>query len=177
MADNSNPRNKQATLFKRLTRLFSGPIVNYNKQQIKRLKSTSIKNYTFTTSTGKEFKKKEYYNLFEPLQSKQLSEQNREYRSADFDQMEYMPEIASSLDVYADEITTSSEISPIVRVDCQNQEIKQIINILLYSVLNIDFNIFGWARSMCKYGDYFLYLDIDDELGITNVVPLPLREN
>ena len=61
MADNSNPRNKQATLFKRLTRLFSGPIVNYNKQQIKRLKSTSIGNYTFTTSTGKEFKKKEYY--------------------------------------------------------------------------------------------------------------------
>ena len=70
MADNSNPRNKQATLFKRLTRLFSGPIVNYNKQQVKRLKSTSIKNYTFTTSTGKEFKKKEYYNIFEPLQSK-----------------------------------------------------------------------------------------------------------
>ncbi len=176
MADNSNPRNKQATLFKRLTRLFSGPIVNYNKQQVKRLKSTSIKNYTFTTSTGKEFKKKEYYNIFEPLQSKQLSEQNREYRYADFDQMEYMPEIASSLDVYADEITTSSEISPIVRVDCQNQEIKHIINVLLYSVLNIDFNLFGWARSTCKYGDYFLYLDIDEELGITNVVPLPLRE-
>ena len=89
--------------------------------------------------------------------------------------MEYMPEIASSLDVYADEITTSSEISPIVRVDCQNQEIKHIINVLLYSVLNIDFNLFGWARSTCKYGDYFLYLDIDEELGITNVVPLPLE--
>jgi hypothetical protein len=27
-----------------------------------------------------------------------------------------------------------------------------------------------------RYGDYFLYLDIDEELGITNVVPLPLRE-
>ena len=69
MAENSNPRNKQATLFKRLTRLFSGPIVNYNKQQIKRLKSTSIKNYTFTTSTGKEFKKKEYYNLLSPYKA------------------------------------------------------------------------------------------------------------
>jgi hypothetical protein len=29
---------------------------------------------------------------------------------------------------------------------------------------------------MCKFGDYFLYLDIDDDLGITNVIPLPVRE-
>ena len=130
MADNSHPRNKQATLFKRLTRLFSGPIVNYNKQQIKRLKSTSIKNYTFTTSTGKEFKKKEYYNLFEPLQSKQLSEQNREYRYADFDQMEYMPEIASAIDIYADEMTTSNSFEPLLNIKCTNLEIKTILHYL-----------------------------------------------
>jgi hypothetical protein len=29
---------------------------------------------------------------------------------------------------------------------------------------------------MCKYGDYYLYLDIDDKMGITNVIPLPVRE-
>ena len=94
MADNSNPRNKQATLFKRLTRLFSGPIVNYNKQQVKRLKSTSIKNYTFTTSTVKSSRKKNTI-ISEPFQSKQLSEQNREYRYADFDQMEYIRDLVT----------------------------------------------------------------------------------
>ena len=31
-------------------------------------------------------------------------------------------------------------------------------------------------RDRCKYGDYYLYLDIDDSLGITNVIPLPVRE-
>ena len=36
--------------------------------------------------------------------------------------------------------------------------------------------MFGWARTMCKYGDYYLYLDIDDEMGVTNVIPLPVRE-
>ena len=123
MADNSNPRNKQATLFKRLTRLFSGPIVNYNKQQVKRLKSTSIKNYTFTTSTGKEFKKKEYYNIFEPLQSKQLSEQNREYRYADFDQMEYMPEIAQRWMCTPMRLQLPQSL-PIVRVDCQTKRLS-----------------------------------------------------
>ena len=31
-------------------------------------------------------------------------------RYADFHQMEYMPEIASALDIYADEMTTSHQI-------------------------------------------------------------------
>jgi hypothetical protein len=29
---------------------------------------------------------------------------------------------------------------------------------------------------MCKFGDYYLYLDVDDDLGVTNVIPLPVRE-
>ena len=29
---------------------------------------------------------------------------------------------------------------------------------------------------MCKYGDYYLYIDLDDTMGITNVIPLPVRE-
>ena len=74
-----------------------------------------------------------------------------------------MPEIASALDIYADEITTSTTFSPLVNIDCPNREIKDIIQTLLYTVLNIESNLFGWARSMCKYGDYYLYLDIDEQ--------------
>ena len=29
---------------------------------------------------------------------------------------------------------------------------------------------------MCKYGDYFLYLDIDDNLGVQSVIGLPSQE-
>ena len=87
-----------------------------------------------------------------------------------------MPEIASALDIYADEITTSTVFNPLVGIDCHNREIKDILETLLYNVLNINSNLFGWARSMCKYGDYFLYLDVDDDTGITNVIPLPVRE-
>ena len=25
---------------------------------------------------------------------------------------------------------------------------------------------------MCKYGDFFLFLDIDEKFGVTNVVPI-----
>ena len=29
---------------------------------------------------------------------------------------------------------------------------------------------------MCKYGDFFLYLDLNPEVGITNVIGLPSQE-
>ena len=69
MADNTNnnqknPRNQDSTLFRRPTRLFSGPIVNYNQPSVTRSSPRTVKKYTFTTATGKEFKKEEYYNPF-----------------------------------------------------------------------------------------------------------------
>ena len=178
MVDNNqnNPRNNESNLFRRLTRLFSGPIVNYRQPSVVRTTPRTVKKYKFKTSSGKEFKKKEYYNPFSGLQNKVLMNRDKQLRYTDFDQMEYTPELASALDVYADEITTSSEITSLVHIECHNREIKDIIHTLLYSVLNVESNLFGWARSMCKYGDYFLYLDVDDDLGITNVIPLPIRE-
>jgi len=97
-------------------------------------------------------------------------------RYADFDQMEYTPEIASGLDIYADEMTTFSVYRPIVDIACSNQEIKSVIETLLYNILNIQFNLYGWARSMCKYGDLFLYLDIEQDEGIKNTIGLPANE-
>ena len=182
MADNNNnnnsnnPRNNQSNLFKRLTRLFSGPIADYDRPAVIRGNRRDVTKYTFTSSTGREFKKREYHNAFGDLTNKALYNRNKQVRYTDFEQMEYMPEIASTLDIYADEITTSTTFSPLINIDCQNREIKDILNTLLYKVLNAEANLFGWARSACKYGDYFLYLDIDDKLGITNVIPLPVRE-
>ena len=181
MADNNNnnsnnPRNVQSPLFKRLTRLFSGPMVDYDRPAVIRSNRRDITKYTFTSSTGKEFKKKEYHNPFSGLTNKVLYQRNKQMRYTDFEQMEYMPEIASALDIYADEITTSTAFNPLINIDCQNREIKDILQTLLYNVLNSEANLFGWARSTCKYGDYYLYLDIDDKLGVTNVIPLPVRE-
>lgn len=178
MADNktNNPRNQTSPLFRRLTRLFSGPLVDYDNPSVTRGTARTTKKYTFTSSTGREFKKKEYYNPFGDLTNKTLLDRSKQVRYTDFEQMEYMPEIASTMDIYADEITTSTALTPLVNVDCHNREIKEILHTLLYTVLNVESNLFGWSRSMCKYGDYYLYLDIDDKLGITNVIPLPVRE-
>ena len=42
----------------------------------------------------------------------------------------------------------------------------------LYDVLNIEFNLWPWVRNMCKYGDFFLALEMAEGKGIVNVSPL-----
>tara|TARA_R100000234_G_scaffold119758_1_gene103621 strand:- start:622 stop:2583 length:1962 start_codon:yes stop_codon:yes gene_type:complete len=172
-----NVRNPASPLFKRLTRLFSGPIVNYRAQNVNQNRRTDLDKYSsrFTSASGKQFKKMEY-NPFSDLAANVYLNQSRLQRYIDFDQMEYEPIIASALDIYADEMTTSSHMAPLLNIHCQNEEIKIILNSLFHNVLNIEHNIFNWCRTMCKYGDYILYLDIDDKHGIENVISLPLRE-
>jgi len=87
-----------------------------------------------------------------------------------------MPELASALDIYADEMTTFSALSPMLNIKCRNDEIKAVLNILYHNVMNIEHNLFGWCRTMCKYGDFVLYLDIDDEMGVQSTIAIPLQE-
>jgi len=173
----NNPRNPTSTLFKKLTRLFSGPIVNRRVQMYRKQRRKDLNKYRsqFYSTSGLQFKKSTY-NPFDVMQTNQISNQNRAERYMDFDQMEYTPEIASSLDIYADEMTTSTHLQPMLRINCQNEEIKTILTGLYENVLNINFNLFGWSRTMCKYGDFFLYLDVDEEEGIQNVIGLPPQE-
>ena len=173
--DSSNTRNPQSTLFKRLTRLLSGPIVNYRAQTPRKEKRRHLDKYKFRSASGKQFKKTTY-DPFENLTSNIMANQNRIERYADFEQMEYEPIIASALDIYADEMTTSNDYNRLVSVKCPNEEIKDILENLYFGILNIEFNLFGWCRSMCKFGDYFMYLDIDEEMGVRNAIGLPNGE-
>jgi hypothetical protein len=170
-----NPRNPQSPLFKRLTRLLSGPIVNRRVQMQRRYRRAQLDKFKFTSAGGLNFKRTSY-NPYDNLSAQVMANQNRQERYLDFDQMEYMPEINSSLDIYADEMTTSTILSPLLKIDCNNDEIKVILDNLYHKILNIDSNLFGWCRTMCKFGDYFLYLDIDETHGIKNAVGIPLEE-
>ena len=173
----NNPRNPQSLLFRRLTRLLSGPLTNYRTQTNHRLRRIQLDQYAskFTSASGKDFKKTAY-NPYDNLQAQAMASQARTERYVDFDQMEYTPEIASAMDIYADEMTTHSALSSVLNIRCDNEEIKLILHSLYYDVLNIEYNLFSWCRAMCKYGDFFLYLDLDESLGITSVIGLPTSE-
>tara|TARA_R110000787_G_scaffold210593_2_gene320375 strand:+ start:3457 stop:5394 length:1938 start_codon:yes stop_codon:yes gene_type:complete len=178
MARNSrNTRNPRSELFKSLTRLLSGPLVNRRSQTGRRLRRGQLDKYStdFTSASGKEFKRSKYNSLGN-MNTGIVSSHNRAERYVDFDQMEYTPEIASALDIYADEMTTHSALQPMLNVKCSNEEIKALLQSLYHDVLNVEFNLFGWSRSMCKYGDFFLYLDVDDDIGIKSGIGLPIQE-
>ena len=177
MAEGNNSRNQDSPLFRRLTRLFSGPIVNYRAQQPRRERRKQMDKYAkdFVSASGQQFKKTEY-NPFAGLSANVMAAQDRARRYADFDQMEYMPELASALDIYADEMTTSNHFNKLLKINCPNEEIKNVLTSLYYNILNLEFNLFGWSRTMCKYGDFYLYLDIDEKQGITNAMGLPGNE-
>jgi hypothetical protein len=157
MAENkNNPNNPQSELFRRLTRLFSGPIVNWRTQMNRKIRRTALDKYAtqFRSASGQQFRKAEY-SPFDVMHSKIMAQQNRAERYVDYEQMEYMPEIASALDIYADEMTTHSALSPMMHIDCSNEEIKAVLGSLYENVLNLDHNLFGWCRSMCKFGGFY----------------------
>ena len=91
----------------------------------------------------------------------------KDYESMDSDSI-----ISSALDIYADESTMKSEYGNVVEIHSDNDNIYDILHNLFYDILNIEFNLWPWVRNMCKYGDFFLHLDINDKYGITNVIPL-----
>ena len=178
MAKNKkNTRNPQSILFRRLTRLLSGPLVNYRTQTNHRLRRIDLDKYAskFTSASGRTFKKTAY-DPYANLQANVMANQQRTERYVDFDQMEYTPEISSALDIYADEMTTHSKLKKLLEIDCHNEEIKSVLESLYYNVLNIEHNLFSWCRTMGKYGDFFLYLDIDEDIGIQSVIGLPTAE-
>ena len=171
----NNPRNATSELFKRLTRLLSGPIVDRRREAPRKNKRRQLDKYKFTSASGQQFKKSSY-NPYEVLQLDFMATQSRLDRYVDFDQMEYTPEIASALDIYADEMTTSNAFHSMLRIKTHNEEIKGVLSTLYNDVLNIEFSLFGWCRTMCKYGDFFLYLDLDEKSGIKNTIALPVGE-
>ena len=175
--DKNNPYNPNSDLFKSLTRLFSGPITQRRTQTGRQLRRRHLDQYSskFKSVTGKQFKKSEY-NPMNVTTVNAIANRNRAERYIDFDQMEYTPEIASAIDIYADEMTTHSSLSPMLHIHCPNEEIKSILHALYMNTMNLQHNLFGWSRTMCKYGDLFLYLDLDDRLGVKSCIGLPPAE-
>jgi hypothetical protein len=178
MAKNTrNPRNQSSGLFQALTKIFSGPIVDRRTQASRHLRRSKMDKYSsrFRSASGQEFKRSRYSEI-NTTQLHIMNQHNRTERYVDFDQMEYEPIIASALDIYADEMTTHSSLSPMLNIACPNEEIKAVLGSLYHEVMNIEHNLFGWCRSMCKYGDFFLYLDIDEKEGITSTIGVPTQE-
>ena len=85
---NKNPKDATWPLFKKLTRLFSGPLINYRTQTTRQLSRRRLDKYgtRFKDVAGQKFQRLSY-NPFDNLSANIMSQQNRNQRYVDFDQM------------------------------------------------------------------------------------------
>lgn len=158
---------RRESVWKRLTRLFrSGPVVRHKIATGEKMQEPQ--------GTASAYKRELSHLYVHSLAS--YGQYERMSRYGDYSEMEFTPEIASALDIYADEVTTFNEKGGILEVNSKNAEIKQLLETLFYDVLNVEFNIWSWVRNLCKYGDFLLFVDANEQNGILNLLPIPINE-
>ena len=163
------------SLFGRLKTLFSNDVVirNVGGTQLKIADVNQIQTtgrYQ-TNSLIDRFSRLYIYN------NKNIFNPNLNYQTlriqlySDYEAMDTDPIIASALDIIADEATVRNEMGELLSIKSSDENIQRILYNLYYDVLNIDFNLWSWTRNMCKYGDFFLKLEVAEKFGVYNVLP------
>ena len=167
MADDEKGKETRASLFRRLTKLFrSGPVVK------RTIKDFDIKG---SPSSAFEIFRKNQSQVYNAAMSA-YGTYDRMARYSDFSEMEYTPEIASALDIYAEESVASDEHGRTLHIYSENLKIRTLLEEMFYDTLNIDFNMTSWVRNLVKYGDFFLFNDVSPKYGVVNAFPLPISE-
>jgi hypothetical protein len=160
------------SFFERMRKLFStNVIIKREDGKTKVVDTEQSQSHSNLKSIRDRFYKLQTGYQYNALQT-QLSYQTiRRELFLDYDAMDNDPIIASALDIYADESTTKDEFGDVLTIKSSNQEVKEVLHNLFYDIMNIEFNLWPWVRNMCKYGDFFLVLEIVEGEGVVNVFP------
>ena len=165
-------------IFSRLRRLFSTDVIirNDGGNQLKVIDTDKIQ-------TSGEFQTNSLIDKFNKLytnpaatsllgqQYNQQYQYLRTYLYSDYDTMDTDAIVASALDIISDECTLKNDMGEVLQIKSSDDDIQKILYNLFYDVLNIEFNLWSWTRQMCKYGDFFLKLEIAEKYGVYNVIP------
>ena len=165
----------ERNLFNSLQRLFSTDILvrNVGGDELK------IADINHIQSTGK-YQTNSLLDRFSRLyiyNNKNIFNPNLNYQTlrvqlySDYEAMDTDPLIASTLDILADESTLKSAMGEVLSIKSSDENIQRVLYNLYYDVLNIEFNLWSWIRNMCKYGDFFLKLEVSEKFGVYNVIP------
>ena len=163
------------SVFTRLRRLFSTDVLIRNVGGNK-LKVLDFSNYQQTGQVETNSMIDRYNRLYTtnqmPVYNPALNYQTlRTQLYSDYEAMDTDAIIASSLDILADESTLKNAMGEVLQIKSSDENLQKILYNLFYDVLNIEFNLWMWVRQMCKYGDFFLKLEIAEEFGVYNVIP------
>ena len=163
------------SIFSRLSKLFATDVVvrNVGGNQLKVADINQIQ------TTGK-YETNSLLDRFSRLyiyNNKNIFNPNLNYQTlriqlySDYEAMDTDPLIASTLDIISDEATLRDEHGEVLSINSSDERLQKVLYNLFYDILNIEFNLWSWTRNMCKYGDFFLKLEISEEFGVFNALP------
>ena len=166
--------NNNQSFFGRLAKLFSTQaVVRIDKDGNRKVVDTDERQQ----GTNLMGLRDRYTKLQRSYYGDQASAQSMAYHQVrrelfrDYDAMDSDPIISSALDIYADESTTKNEYGDVLQIRSSNERVREILQNLFYDIMNVEFNLWPWARNMVKYGDFFLGLEIEPGKGIINTIP------
>jgi hypothetical protein len=171
---------QQPGLFGRLTRLFSTDVVirNVGGNQLRTIDVDKIQAYgnVKTNALIDRFTKLHRYGANMPYNPTMNYQTLRIQLYTDYEAMDTESIIASTLDIISDESTLKNETGEVLQIRSADENIQRILYNLFYDILNIEFNLWMWTRNMCKYGDFYLHMEIAEKFGIYNVTPLSVYD-
>ena len=164
-------------IFSRLQRLFSTDVIvrNVGGDQLKVTDSSKIQATGELETNSLVDRYNRIYSTNPTSLYGQQFNMNYQYLRpqlySEYDTMDQDAIIASALDIIADESTLKNDMGEVLQIRSANEDIQKILYNLFYDILNIEFNLWSWTRQMCKYGDFFLKLEIAEKFGVYNVIP------
>jgi hypothetical protein len=168
------------SLFGRLRRLFSTDVIirNVGGNQLRTIDVDRLQTYgnIQTNSLIDRFNRIHAGNsklAYMPLMNYQTL---RTSLYTDYEAMDTDAIIASALDIIADEATLKNEQGEVLHIKSPNEKTQRVLYNLFYEVLNVEFNLWSWIRTMCKYGDFYLHLDIAEKFGVYNAMPFSVYD-
>ena len=165
------------SIFPRLKRLFSTDVIIRNEggNNIKVIDTDSIqRSGKYETNSLLNRYQGIYSSNTTSLYGQQLNVNYQYLRTqlySDYDVMDTDAIIASALDIISDECSLKNELGEVLQIRSSDDDVQKILYNLFYDILNIEFNLWSWTRQMCKYGDFFLKLEIAEKFGVYNVIP------
>ena len=169
------------SLFSRLQRLFSSDVIirNVGGKRVKVMDTSRIQKYG-NLATNSLYDR--FTRLHKPVGSSLQYNPTLNYQSmrlqlySDYEAMDHDPIIAAALDIMSDETTSRNEYGQVLNINSSDENIRKVLHNLFYDVLNVEFNLATWIRNMCKYGDFYLKLEVSEKFGVYNVIPLSVYE-
>ena len=169
------------SLFSRLQRLFSSDVIirNVGGKRLKVMDTGRIQKYG-NLATNSLYDR--FTRLHKPVGSSLQYNPTLNYQSmrlqlySDYEAMDQDPIIAAALDIISDETTSRNEYGDVLNINSSDENVRKVLHNLFYDVLNVEFNLPTWIRNMCKYGDFYLKLEVSEKFGVYNVIPLSTYE-